>query len=317
MKIALVGVGKIAQAQHVPALQASPHWRLAATVSQEGSVDGVKAYTDFDRFLDENPDIPVVSLCVPPAARFDYAYRALQAGRHIMLEKPPGATLAEVEILSALARQRGLTIYTTWHSRLAHAVAPAKVWLAGKTVSAARIVWKEDVRHWHPGQIWVSQPGGMGVFDTGINAFSILTEILPVPVYLQSASLEVPENWYVPIAARLQFSGNVSAELDWRQTGPQTWDMEIDTDQGELALRLGGNVLEIDGKAVAGQDNIAGEYPALYARMAELVANGESEVDLMPMVHVADALSLGKRTVIPPFDLSSSAHASAVTGPSA
>jgi len=43
------------------------------------------------------------------------------------------------------------------------------------------------------------------------------------------------------------------------------------------------------------------EYPALYARMAELVASGTSEVDLSPMLHVADALTLGKRIVVDPF----------------
>ena len=304
MKIALVGVGKIALAQHVPALQRSLHWRLAATVSEQGSVAGVKAYSDFERFLEENPDVLAVSLCVPPVPRFGYAYRALQAGRHVMLEKPPGATLAEVGILAALARERGLTLYTTWHSRMAHAVAPAKAWLLGRQIDAVRINWKEDVREWHPGQAWVSQPGGMGVFDTGINALSILTEILPEPVRMLSAELDVPQNWQAPIAARLRLSGNVTAELDWRQLGPPKWDIEIETGHGSMALRQGGNVLEIDGVTVAGDDRIMGEeYPALYARMAELVVRRESEVDLAPMVHVADAFSLGRHGVIAPFQL--------------
>ena len=44
-----------------------------------------------------------------------------------------------------------------------------------------------------------------------------------------------------------------------------------------------------------------GEYPALYARMAELVRRGASDVDLAPMVHVADALTLGRREIVAPF----------------
>lgn len=40
MKIALVGIGKIALDQHVPALAASPDWDLAATVSRHGKVEG-------------------------------------------------------------------------------------------------------------------------------------------------------------------------------------------------------------------------------------------------------------------------------------
>ncbi len=302
MKVALVGIGKIALDQHVPAIAASPDWELAATVSRKGSVPGVPAFTDFAAFLAERPDVQVVSLCLPPVPRFDYAEAALLAGRHVMLEKPPGATLAEVHELERLARDRGLTLYATWHSRMAHAVAPAKAWLADKAVHEAHITWREDVRKWHPGQEWVFEPGGMGVFDPGINALSILTEILPQPIHLTKARLEFPANRQTPIAAQLAFTGNVTADFDWRQEGPQTWDIIVQTDRGELALRMGGNVLEIDGKPMAGENSIMGEYPALYARMAELVRKGESEVDLAPMVHVADALTLGERVTTAAFE---------------
>ena len=302
MKIALVGIGKIAIDQHVPAIANSKEWELAATVSRKGSVEGVESFTDFESFLAARPDVPVVSLCLPPVPRFDYAEAALNAGRHVMLEKPPGATLAEVHALQALAASKGLTLYTTWHSRMAHAVAPAKAWLADKTIRKAHITWREDVRKWHPGQDWVFEPGGMGVFDPGINALSILTEILPAPVHLTAATLEFPSNRQTPIAAKLTFSGNVTADFDWRQEGPQTWDIEVETDHGPMALRMGGNVLEIGGKAAGGENTIMGEYPALYARMAELVATKSSEIDLAPMVHVADALTLGRRLETKAFD---------------
>ena len=301
MKVALVGIGKIAVDQHVPAIDASPDWELGATVSRKGKVDEVEGFTTIEAMLEARPDIKVVSLALPPVPRFAYAEAALKAGRHVMLEKPPGATLAEIHALEALARDRGLTLYATWHSRMAHAVAPAKAWLSGKTVTRAHITWREDVRKWHPGQDWVFEPGGMGVFDPGINALSILTEILPTPVHLTGATLTFPENRQTPIAARLAFSGNVTADFDWRQEGPQTWDIEVETPLGRLDLRMGGNVLEIDGKPMAGQNTIMGEYPALYARMAELVRTGASEVDLAPMIHVADALTLGRRDVTEAF----------------
>ena len=301
-RIALVGIGKIALDQHVPALNASPDWELAATISRSGKVDGIPSYTDFATFLTERPDIPAVSLCMPPVPRYAYAEAALNAGCHVMLEKPPGATLAEVHALQALAKSRGLTLYATWHSRMAHAVAPAKAWLADKIVQKAHITWREDVRKWHPGQDWVFQPGGMGVFDPGINALSILTEILPQPVHLTRATLEFPANRQTPIAAQLIFSQNVTADFDWRQEGPQTWDIEAQTDKGQLALRMGGNVLEIDGKPFAGENTIMGEYPALYARMADLVRTATCDVDLAPMVHVADALTLGERRITDAFD---------------
>jgi D-galactose 1-dehydrogenase len=300
-QIALVGIGKIAVDQHVPAIAASPDWTLAATVSRKGSVPGVDSFTTIEDMLAARPDISVVSLALPPVPRFAYAEAALKAGRHVMLEKPPGATLAEIHALQALAAEKGLTLYATWHSRMAHAVAPAKAWLKGKTITRAHITWREDVRKWHPGQDWVFEPGGMGVFDPGINALSILTEILPMPVHLTGATLTFPENRQTPIAAALTFSHNVTADFDWRQTGPQTWDISVETPDGHLALRMGGNLLEIDGKPASGENSIMGEYPALYARMASLVASGTSEVDLAPMVHVADAMTLGRRLMTEAF----------------
>ncbi|PZO68332.1 MAG: D-galactose 1-dehydrogenase [Paracoccus denitrificans] len=302
MKIALVGIGKIALDQHVPALAASADWELAATVSRHGGVDGVQSFTDIDDMLVARPDIVTVSLCLPPVPRFAVAQAVLRAGRHLMLEKPPGATLAEVHQLQSLAAAQGVSIFASWHSRMATAVAAARDWLAGRQVRSGEIIWREDVRKWHPGQDWIFQAGGMGVFDPGINALSILTEILPVPVHVASAELEFPENRQAPIAARVQMSGAITADFDFRQTGPQTWDMVLDTDGGELALRNGGNLLELDGRAVTGDDRITGEYPALYAHMADLVRRGASDVDLRPMTLVADAFTIGQRQTTAPFD---------------
>jgi D-galactose 1-dehydrogenase len=208
--------------------------------------------------------------------------------------------LAEVYALADLARDAGVTLFTTWHSRMAKGVAPAKAWLAGKTITGAHISWKEDVRRWHPGQEWVFEPGGMGVFDPGSNALSIITEILPIPIHLQSAELLFPSNRDTPIAAQLAWSGNVTGDFDWRQEGPQSWDISVETNDGTLSLHDGGARLVIDGAEIeAGADR---EYPALYDRMAELVKSGASEVDLAPMIHVADALTLGKRITVDPFE---------------
>ncbi|ABL72309.1 Gfo/Idh/MocA family protein [Paracoccus denitrificans] len=302
MRIALAGIGKIALDQHVPAISSSPDWALAATVSRHGGLEGVENFARIDQMLAARPDISVVSLCLPPVPRFAMAQAALRAGRHVMLEKPPGATLAEVHVLRDLARAQGVSLYATWHSREAQAVAAARAWLAGRVIHEGRITWREDVRVWHPGQDWIFEAGGMGVFDPGINALSILTHILPEPVHVTEAELDFPENRQAPIAARLALSGNIAADFDFRQQGPQTWDMEFVTDAGRLALRLGGNVLEIDGRPAGGAGTIMGEYPALYARMADLVRKGASDVDLAPMVLVADAFTRGRRNLVEKFE---------------
>ncbi|MEQ8343512.1 MAG: Gfo/Idh/MocA family oxidoreductase [Marinovum algicola] len=305
MKIALVGIGKIAVDEHVPAISDSPDWELAATVSREGAVDGVEAFTDLGAMLEARPDIRVVSLCLPPVPRFAYAMQAIAAGRHVMLEKPPGATLAECHALERAARAAGLTLYTTWHSRAAEMVGAAKAWLEDKTLTSLTVTWKEDVRRWHPGQSWLWEPGGLGVFDPGINALSIVTEILAEDLHVTQAVLEVPENCQTPIAARVAFChpGGARAEavFDWRQQGDQIWEIVAVTESGSLRLADGGARLEIDGTVKGAAAALAGEYPRLYKRMADLVRQGQCDVDLRPMTLVADIFTLGRRERVAPF----------------
>lgn len=306
MKVALVGIGKIARDQHVPAIAASPDWSLDATVSRSGTVEGVESHTDFAAMLEARSDIRVISLTMPPVPRFNYAEAAIRSGRHVMLEKPPGASLSECHRLAALAKAHRVTLFATWHSREAACVAAAKAWLAGKTLRRLAVTWKEDVRRWHPGQDWIWEPGGLGVFDPGINALSIVTEILPDPIHLTEATLDIPENRQGPIAANLSFAhphgAEVSAVFDWRQEGEQIWTIKAETDEGQLTLLDGGARMQLDGAASpAPATALEGEYPRLYARMAELVKAGESDADLTPMVHVADAFLLGRRRSVAPF----------------
>ena len=307
MDIALIGIGKIALDQHVPAINASPDFTLAATVSRRGSVDGVESYLDIDALLAARDDIRVVSLCLPPVPRFEVAVRAIQAGRHVMLEKPPGATLAECYQLEAMARDHGVSLFATWHSREAEMVVVAKTWLRDKVLKTLQVTWKEDVRRWHPGQEWIWEPGGMGVFDPGINALSIVTEILPHDIHLHSAALDVPENRQTPIAAKLDFlhpeGAEVRAIFDWRHDGIQTWTIEAETDAGTLTLLDGGARLLInDAEQTPDQGaRHSGEYPRLYNKMASLLREGGVDMDLRPMIHTCDALALGHRNRVAPF----------------
>ena len=304
VKLALVGLGKIARDQHLPAIAATPGLELAAIASRNAALPDLPAYPDVAALLAAEPDVGAVSLCTPPQGRFAQARAALAAGRHLMLEKPPGASLAEVQELGRMAQAAGLSIFATWHSREAAAVEPARAFLRNRKIRKVEVVWREDVRHWHPGQQWIWEPGGLGVFDPGINALSIVTRILPEAMRLTAADLEFPANRDAPIAAKLAFEtaggAPVSADFDWRQTGPQTWDVRVETDQGAIALSKGGSVLIREGEPP--QTAPDEEYKRLYRRFAALIAEGASDLDLSPLTHVADAFLLGRRLVVDAFE---------------
>ena len=303
-RVALVGIGKIARAQHLPAVRANAGYALTAAVSQHSTVEGTKTYSSLDALLRSDARIDAISLCTPPVGRHALACAAIDAGLHVMLEKPPGATVAEVLALEQRARRAGVSLFASWHSREAPGVAPAREWLATRRIRQLRATWKEDIRVWHPGQDWILAAGGLGVFDPGINCFSILTRILPGRMYLQRSTLHVPVNRESPIAATLDFvyesGAPVHADFDFLYAGEPAWTIEIETDGGTLQLAQGGHRLDIEGKVIPVEAQ--GEYPRLYARFAQLIAARESDVDVLPLQHVADAFLLAQRRDAPAFE---------------
>jgi predicted dehydrogenase len=302
LKLGLVGIGKIARDQHIPALAAEPRIELVACASRNAQVEGVANFATVEAMLAAVPELDAISICTPPQAHFDAALAALRAGKHVMLEKPPAATTRQIALLQTEAARHGRTLFQTWHSRFAAGVDAARDWVRGRTLTGGTITWKEDVHQWHPGQQWIFDAGGLGVFDPGINALSVLTEVLAEEVVVHKAVLEFPENQQAPIAARLdlrtQAGVTVDTVFDFRQKGEQTWDIELVSTTGRLRLSQGGGMLEIDGRPVAADAALAGEYPRLYARFAELCAAGQSEVDWRPFQLVADAFLIGERRVV-------------------
>ena len=298
-RIGVIGLGKIAQDQHLPVIAASEHFVLAAVSSQRGlTAPGALAFRDHAALLRETPDLDAVAICTPPQARHAIAREALAAGKHVMLEKPPAATLSELSDLKAFAEARGRVLMTTWHSQYNAAVDEARARLVGETVTRLFVNWKEDVRKWHPGQAWIWHPGGFGVFDPGINALSIVTKIMPSPVFVAEAELLVPANADSPIAATLRFAGpgDLTAEFDWRQSGGEVWEITVHTRSGHvLVLSGGGSRLVVDGTEVVAQP--PAEYQDIYRHFADLLAQGRSHVDTRPFELVADAFLLGRRVV--------------------
>ena len=193
IRLGIVGVGKIVRDQHLPALAKNADYQLVATASRNASVDGIANFQTIEEMLAAVPELDAVSLCMPPQYRYRAAHTALEAGKHVFLEKPPGATVSEVEDLKALAAAKGVSLFASWHSRYAPAVEAARAFLASARIKSAAINWKEDVRRWHPEPgMDLAAPAGFGVFDPGINALSIATHILPSRCSSPQPTLDFP-----------------------------------------------------------------------------------------------------------------------------
>lgn len=304
IRIAIAGFGKIARDQHLPAIAADPRFELVAIASSHGDPElGLPWFATADQLLEAMEGrIDAVAICTPPQVRHGIAQQALAAGLAVLLEKPPAATLGEIEDLERRAASAHRALYTAWHSQHAAAVPKAAELLADTQIRRMDIAWFEDVRKWHPGQEWIWMPGGFGVFDPGINALSIATRILPLPLLVQEARLLMPANRQAPIAAELAFAGGeFRAAFDWRYSEGERWEIRIETGDGRVVvLEDGGAQLSVDGIRQSLPE--CGEYASIYARFAEVVRNREVAVDREPQRIVADAFLVGRRELVDPFE---------------
>jgi predicted dehydrogenase len=269
-----------------------------ATSSRSGQ--GVaRIFGDWRQLLSEVEGLEAVAITTPPSVRYEIARECVDRGLHALLEKPPTGTLGEIEDLACLGEGREITLFTTWHAQHNAAVAAAAKALAGKRIAAMNILWHEDVRKWHPGQRWIWEAGGFGVFDPGINAFSIATKIFPGTLLVRGADLYFPEDAQTPIAAEIEFAsavadGPLHCSLDWRRVEGEEWTIIVRTADGhEVRLENGGSRLSIDGEHRPAEG--LGEYPDIYREFVELIDERRSHVDVAPLRLVADCLLAGRR----------------------
>lgn len=307
IRMGIVGVGKIARDQHVPCITANPAFALEAAASRNAQLPGIANFRTLEEMLDGTPGLDAVAICTPPQLHYEAARLALERGKHVLMEKPPCASLAQLGHLKQLAGVARRSLYQTWHSQHAAGVPRAARLLETRRLRGVRVTWKEDVLRWHPGQKWIWQAGGFGVLDPGINALSILTRLIAEPIFPRSARLLVPANLEAPIAAEVELvtAGGVDIDvaLDFRHTGPQTWDIDFETDQGPFKLSAGGGTLTVGGRPVPGEaDDLHGEYSSIYRSFADLIAAGRSEVDARPLELVADIFLTGRQVAVAPFE---------------
>jgi D-galactose 1-dehydrogenase len=294
VKLAIIGLGKIARGSHVPAIGGLGEIELTAAVDPSGvGLPGIAAFASCEELLGTyRGSLDAVAICTPPAPRFAIAKKCLEAGLHVLLEKPPATTVGEASCLLALAQHRGVTAFSPWHHRYNQAVDRAREYLRGRALRRFDVRWAEDWRTWHPGQDWVWQPKGFGVFDPGINAISLLTFLRGPRLLVNSASLAYPAGKQAPIRADLDLSYDDGcpgkAFLDWSGEGPETGEIEFLLATGERAwLKHSGEEFLAGGESFrAGR---ACEYERVYARFLELIGTRACDLDLEPLRVTADA----------------------------
>lgn len=113
IRAALVGLGEIGQV-HLPALRRLPQIELVGLCDLDrgllaAGAEGERTYEDFEALLAEvEPDL--VDVCLPHSLHEPYAVGALEAGAHVLLEKPMAVSLTECDRIIAAAEGSGRVV---------------------------------------------------------------------------------------------------------------------------------------------------------------------------------------------------------------
>ncbi len=120
LNVGLIGFGLSGRYFHAPFLKVNPGFKLTKVVTSNSS-----SVHDFDTTVEvvqsaeellADAKIDVVFICTPNHLHFPYAKAALEAGKHVVIEKPFANTTAEADVLIALAKEKNLVV-TAYQNR--------------------------------------------------------------------------------------------------------------------------------------------------------------------------------------------------------
>jgi predicted dehydrogenase len=143
VKIAVVGCGAVAERGHLPALKAASCFDVVALVDRNESRAralaesfGVRnVFTDFARAL---PEVDAAIVALPHNLHAPVSMPFLQAGKHVLVEKPMGLSGAECSEMLAVAKRSGACLSVGHMRRFFPGLQLAKAWLARGLVGTVR-----------------------------------------------------------------------------------------------------------------------------------------------------------------------------------
>jgi UDP-N-acetylglucosamine 3-dehydrogenase len=183
LRVGLIGCGNIGARAHAPVYTHLPETELVAVcdllagrAEMVASETGATPYTDYRRLL-ERGDVQMVDLCVPTVEHAPLAIEALQAGKHVLCEKPIAHSLAEADALIAAARQSGLKVMIGHVRRFDPRYVGMKEAIDQGDVGQPVYIRRAE-RQWLPlppdAWLWKPELGGGVILDIGVHIADLL-----------------------------------------------------------------------------------------------------------------------------------------------
>ncbi|MGH7791221.1 MAG: Gfo/Idh/MocA family protein [Thermodesulfobacteriota bacterium] len=248
LKIGVIGCGWAGATLHLPALQSLHDAKVVALadidqerLKQVGDKFHIKnRHADF-RNLIENEEVEVVAVCVPASSHAEIALAALDAGKHVFIEKPLALSIEEIDLL--MEKAKGSTCKTTvgFNLRSHRLVREARKMIRegslGK-IESIRTAWTSDVRHYRNMPEWRNkrEMGGGTLIEIAIHHFDLWRFLLGSEVeevFVMSCSLEWDDD-ISTVNARMA-NGAIASSVFSELTGNSN-EIEIHGRNGRLLI---------------------------------------------------------------------------------
>jgi len=277
LKIGVVGGGHIVKHRHIPVFKKIKDVEVYAICDkQESTAQGVAEqfgikhnYTSLSEMLKEELDI--VDICTPPHTHVSLAIEAMEAGCHVLVEKPLAMTVKDVDEMSKVSKREHVKLCVVHQNLFNPAFQKAKrlveEGVIGDLISVdvGTFVQRDNYmcvngKHWCH-----TLPGG------------IFFEILPHPVYLLQVFLKNPKPAHVLTRKLSDFS--------WMKADEARILLDADNGVGLIVASCNspfhGDALNILGTKMGLQVDLWGRYVIKYKpRTEDPVSVGKSNLSL-------------------------------------
>lgn len=248
LRVGFVGSGAVTQHYHLPALKAMADVQVVATADVDEARAAAAArlfrvprhYADV-RDLLRDADVEAVAVCVPPQWHAEIGLAALDAGRHLFVEKPVTLTLEECDRLAARAAgaQRHVMVGFNfrWHRLIRRARAMIRQGVIGRP-EAVRSLFTTGLHVGAQGLGWRRQrgTGGGAFYDLGVHHFDLwryLTGLEVEEVFAVSRS-QASEDGIASVTATM--TGGIVAEALFSSRTSEANEVEIFGPEGSLRV---------------------------------------------------------------------------------
>ncbi|TVR51249.1 MAG: gfo/Idh/MocA family oxidoreductase [Puniceicoccaceae bacterium] len=192
LRIGFIGTGGIALNAHLPAWQACPDTEIVAVadVSEEAARKFVIAtggqaqvFADYRDLL--RLDLDAVDVCTPNKVHTPAVVAALEAGKHVLCEKPLAVSTGEIEAIGAAVKSSGKVLMSAQHLRFTPAARAIRDWAdqgnLGEVYYARVQALRRNLLPARPGFTDVSLSGGGPCFDIGVHALDLALWLMDFP----------------------------------------------------------------------------------------------------------------------------------------